>query len=189
MYSRTLAPLCFPAGWAIYPYSSRSHSSQEPNLGLAYRTGSHLSPRRPTVLQHQFRRPSGAGHASVDQEALGAYPVPGQVEVVQARHPGTRPAGEAAVSGGWERADGLDTRQVLPLDQHATPSRLRHVEQVFEFALVLARVPGIPRVQLLEGDDQGRPFGGDARVDGLGTYEPRSVQILHHRTIWDRQAL
>src|SRR5215207_6332738 len=58
--------------------------SSKPYLGLASRTGSHLYPRGPTVLQYQFRRPSGAGHTSVDQEALRADPVCGQVEVVQA---------------------------------------------------------------------------------------------------------
>jgi hypothetical protein len=131
----------------------------------------------------------GAGHAGIDQEAFRAYPVSCQVEVVQARHSRARSAGEAAFSGGWERTDGLDTRQVLAPDQRTAPARLRRVEQVFEIPLVLARVPRIPWVQLLEGDDQGRPFWGEARVDGLGTYEPRTVQILHHRTIWDRQAL
>src|SRR5215217_7132686 len=163
--------------------------SQKPHIGLPYGTGGHLSPRRPTVLQHQFRRSMGAGHAGVDQEALRAYPVSGQVEVVQARHPGTRSAGEAAFSGGWERADGLDTRQVLSPDKHAAPSRLRCVEQVFEITLVLARVPRIPWVQLLEGDDQGRPFGGDARVDGLGAHEPRTVQVLYYRTVRNRQTV
>src|ERR671912_2295140 len=178
-----------PTEWTIHSYSSRTHSSQKPHIGLAYRTGSHLSPRRPTVLQYQVRRPLGACQTGVDQEALRAYPVSGQVEVVQARHSGARSAGEAAFSGGWERADGLDTRQVLAPDQHTAPARLRRVEQVFEIALVLTRVSRIPWVQLLEGDDQGRSLGGDARVDGLGTYEPRTVQILHHRTIWDRQTL
>src|ERR671911_1094622 len=172
MCSPTLASLCFRTGWAIHPYSSRSHSSQEPHIGLANRTGSDLSPRGPPVLQHQLCRQLGAGHAGVDQEALGADPVSAQVEVVQARHPWTRSTGEAAVSGGWERADSLDTRQVLAPDQHAAPARLRRLEQVFEVTLVLARVPRIPWVELLEGDDQGRPFGGDARVNGLGTHEP-----------------
>src|SRR5918993_797396 len=144
MYSPTIASLRFPTGGVIYPYSSRSHASQKPHLRLAYRTGSHLSPRRPTVLHHQFRRSMGAGHAGVDQEALRAYPVSGQIEVVQAWHPGTRSAGEAAFSGGWERANGLDTRQVLAPDKHAAPSRLRRLEQVFEIALVLARVPWMP---------------------------------------------
>src|SRR5215204_7001651 len=189
MYSPTLASLRFPTGGVIYPYSSRSHASQKPHIGLAYRTGNHLSLRRPTVLQYQVRRPLGACQTGVDQEALRAYPLSGQVEVVQARHSGARSAGEAAFSGGWERANGLDSRQVLAPDQHTAPARLRRVEQVFEIALVLTRVPRIPWVQLLEGDDQGRSFGGDARVDGLGTYEPRTVQILHHRTIWDRQTL
>src|SRR5215216_7735311 len=124
MYSPTLATLRFPTGGAIYPYSSRTHSSQKPHIGLAYRTGSHLSPRRPTVLQYQFRRSMGAGHAGVDQEALRAYPLSGQVEVVQTRHSGARSAGEAAFSGGGERADGLDTRQVLALDQQTAPARL-----------------------------------------------------------------
>src|SRR5215203_112107 len=156
---------------------------------LANRTSGHLFPREPTVLQHQLGRPFGAGHAGIDQETLRTYPVSGQVEVVQAQHSGARSAGEAPFSGGWERADGLDTRQVLALDQHTAPARLRRVEQVFEIALVLARVPGIPRVEMLEGDNQGRPFGGDAGVDGLGAHEPRTVQILHHRTIWDRQTL
>src|SRR5215211_6977300 len=84
----------------------------------------------------------GAGHAGIDQEAFRAYPVSCQVEVVQARHSGARSAGEAAFSGGWERTDGLDTRQVLAPDQRTAPARLRRVEQVFEIALVLTRVPG-----------------------------------------------
>src|SRR5918994_278846 len=181
MPSPTLASLCFRTGWAVHPYSSGSHSSQEPHLGLANRTGSHLSPQGPTVLQHQLRRPLGTGHTGIEEEALRADPVSGQVEVVQARHPGTRSTCEAAFSGGWERADSLNTRQVLAPDQHAAPSRLHRLEQVFEVALVLARVPEIPWVQLLEGDDQGRPFGGNARVNGLGTHEPQPVQVLNHR--------
>src|SRR5215213_7209825 len=99
MYSPTLASLRFPTEWTIHLHSSRTHSSRKWHLRLAYRTGSHLSPRRPTILHYQFRRSMGAGHAGVDQEALRAYPISGQVEVVQARHSGTRPAGEAAFSG------------------------------------------------------------------------------------------
>src|SRR5215207_2286451 len=101
MYASTLASLCFPTEWTIHPYNSRTHSSQKAHLRLAYRTGSHLSPRRPTVLQHQFRRPLGAGQAGVDQEALRAYPVSGQVEVVQVRHSGAWSAREATFSGVW----------------------------------------------------------------------------------------
>src|SRR5918995_1743846 len=169
--------------------SSRRYLPQQPHTGLANRTGGHLTPRGPAVLQYQLRRPSGAGHAGVDQEALRSDPVSGKVKVVQARHPRVRSAGEAAFSGGGERADGLDARQVLAPDQRTAPARLRRLEQVFEVALVLARVPRIPRVELLEGDNQGRPFGGDAGVDRLGAHEPWSVQVLHHRTIGDRQAL
>src|SRR5215203_262583 len=161
--------------------------SSKPYIGLASRTGSHLYPRGPTVLQHQFRRPSGAGHVCVDQEALRADPVSGQVEVVQACYPGTRSTGETAFSGSWERANGLDTWQVLSLDQRSPPSRLRRVEQVFEITLVLARVPWMPRIELLEGDNQGRPFGSDARVDGLGAHEPRTVEVLYYRTVRYRQ--
>src|SRR5215207_2861289 len=83
---------------------------KRPYLELANRTGSHLYPQEPAVLQYQFRHTSGAGHAGVDQEAFRAYPVSGQVEVVQAWHPRAWSAGEAAASGGWERADGLDAR-------------------------------------------------------------------------------
>src|SRR5919112_3718986 len=111
MYSPTLASVRFPTELTIHLHSSRTHSSRKSHLRLAYRTGSHLSPQGPTVLQHQLRRPLGAGHAGVDQEALRADPVSGQVEVVQARHPWTRSTGEAAVCGSWERADSLDTRQ------------------------------------------------------------------------------
>src|ERR671916_1153731 len=163
--------------------------SPQTHIGLANRTGGHLSPRGPAVLQYQLRRPSGAGHAGVDQEALRSDPVSGKVKVVQSRHPRVRSAGEAAFSGGGERADGLDARQVLAPDQRTAPARLRRVEQVFEVALVLARVPRVPRVELLECDDQGRPFRSDAGVHGLGAHEPWSVQVLHHRTIGDRQAL
>jgi hypothetical protein len=82
-----------PTEWTIHSYISRTHSSQKPHIGLAYRTGNHLSLRRPTVLQYQVRRPLGACQTGVDQEALRAYPVSGQVEVVQTRHSGAgRPA-------------------------------------------------------------------------------------------------
>jgi hypothetical protein len=101
MYSPILASLRFPTGGVIYPYISRTHSSQKPHIGLAYRTGNHLSLRRPTVLQYQVRRPLGACQTGVDQEALRAYPVSGQVEVVQTRHSGARSVGEAAFSGVW----------------------------------------------------------------------------------------
>src|SRR5215208_5376737 len=43
------------------------------------------------------------------------------------------------------------------------------------------------RIELLEGDDKGRSFGGDARVDGLGAHEPRTVEVLYYRTVWDWQ--
>src|SRR5215217_633341 len=45
----------------------------------------------------------------------------------------------------------------------------------------------MPRIKLLEGDNKGRSFGGDARVDGLGTHEPRTVQVLYYRTARNRQ--
>src|SRR5215204_5257851 len=69
------------------------------------------------------------------------------------------------------------------------PSRLRRVEQVFEITLVLARVPWMPRIELLEGDNQGCPFGSDAQVDGLGAHEPRTVQVLYYRTARNRQTV
>src|ERR687897_1009616 len=189
VHSHTFAPVCFATGWSITPTALDATHLKSPHIELANRTGSHLYPREPAVLQYQFRRTSGAGHTGVDQEALRADPVCGQIEVVQARHPGTRSTGEAAFSGGWERANGLDTRQVLSLDQRVTPSRLRRVEQVFEITLVLARVPWMPRIELLEGDNQGRPFGSDARVDGLGAHEPRTVQVLYYRTARNRQTV
>src|SRR5215217_2338361 len=43
------------------------------------------------------------------------------------------------------------------------------------------------RIELLEGDDKGCSFGGDARVDGLGAHEPRTVEVLYYRTVWDWQ--
>jgi hypothetical protein len=55
--------------------------------------------------------------------------------------------------GGQGRKCGI----VLAPDHHAPPAWLRRLEQLFEVALVLARVPRISRVELLEGDDQGRP--------------------------------
>ena len=58
---------------------------------------------------------------------------------------------------------------------HARGVRLRDASLLQTSAVVLARVPGIPRVELLEGENQGRPFGGNARVNGLGTHEPRPV--------------
>src|SRR5215207_1421772 len=104
----TLTPL--PPDGQSTPTALDTTHLKKPRIELANRTGSHLYPREPAVLRYQFRRASGAGHTGVDQEALRADPVCGQVEVVQARHPGTRSTGEAAFSSGWKRANGLDTR-------------------------------------------------------------------------------
>src|SRR5215218_8752239 len=107
----TLTPLPrVPPDGRSTPTAFDATHLKKAHIELANRTGSHLYPREPAVLQYQFRRTSGAGHTGVDQEALRADPVCGQVEVVQARHPGIRSTGEAAFSGGWERANGLDTR-------------------------------------------------------------------------------
>src|SRR5215207_10660099 len=134
-----------------------------PSTLLACRTGCHLSPREQAVFQHQLRCSLGAGHARVDEEALRADPIPGQVEVGDPQHSGIRTSGEAAVLGSGERADGLDAQQVLAPDQHVAPTRLRRVEQVLEVALVLTWVTGVPWIQLLERDNKGPSLGRDAR--------------------------
>src|SRR5215203_5666110 len=155
---------------------------------LTYRTGDSLSLRGGDVLRHHLRGPVGTGDARIHQEAFGADPISGQVQVDNAWHLRPRSAGKAAFSNGGECAGSLDAWHELSFYQHITPARLRCVQQVFEVTLVLARVSWMPRIQLLEGDDEGRAFRGDARVDRLGTHEPRAVQVLHHRTLRDRQA-
>ncbi len=135
---------------------------------LADGTGGHLPPRRRIVFQHQPSGAPGAGRAGVHQEALRSDPVPREIEVLQARHPGTGTAREAAPSGGRQRAHGFDARQVLAIDQDVAPARLGRVEQALEVALVRALVPGVSRIELLESVDEGGSFGGDARVDETG---------------------
>ena len=148
--------LAWQRGWG------HQHFSQGP---LAYGTGGHLPTRRRVVLQHRSRGATGAGRAGVHQEALRSDPVPRKIQVLQARHPGTGTPREAAALCGRQRAHGLDARQELAIYEDLAPARLGRVEQVLQIPLVLTRVPGTPGVELLEGVDERRPFGGDLGVE------------------------
>src|ERR671921_368632 len=150
---------------------------------LACRGAKRLSAREQVVLEQEPSRLSRACRTCVGEEPLRTDPVASQIQVRKTGYPHLRPAGEAPLGRGGQRADGLYTRQVLAIDEDVAPSTLRRIQQPFELALVLARISGAPRIKLLESAYHGTSFGGDACVDRLGGHEPRAFHVLDNRML------